>query len=171
MRRVLLLAALALAGCNPHTPSPRYAGAPMYLLDIQPRQLVGKWYEVASYPGPFQEGCSHTTASYSNRGDGTLGVVNTCRWAGRTVTVGGVATPNGPGKFKVRLDGVPFDGDYWVIGASRDGRTILVGTPSRIVGWVLHKDRHFTHEQRLWAREIFRKNGYDEAAMQRTDQR
>ena len=166
-----LTAALALAGCNPHTPSPRYANAPMYLLPIAPERLVGKWYEVATYPGPFQDGCTHTTATYVGRGNGTLGLTNRCLRAGREVMISGVATPDGPGKFKVKLEGVPFKGDYWVIGASRDGRTLLVGTPTRIAGWVLHRDRHFTPEQRLWAREIFRKNGYDEAAMQRTDQR
>lgn len=163
--------ALALAACDPHTPSPRYSDAPMYLLPIAPERLVGTWYEVATYPGPFQDGCTHTTATYSNRGDGTLGLVNRCQRAGREVTISGVATPDGPGKFKVQLQGVPFKGDYWVIGASRDGRTVLVGTPTRIAGWVLHRDRSFSVDQRLWAREVFRKNGYDEAAMQRTPQR
>ena len=166
-----MIAALALAGCDPHTPSPRYAQAPMYLLPIAPERLVGKWYEVATYPGPFQDGCTKTTATYSNRGDGTLGLVNRCLRDGQVVQISGVATPDGPGKFKVRLEGVPFAGDYWVIGASRDGRTVLVGTPTRIAGWVLHRDRSFSPEQRLWAREVFRKNGYDEAAMQRTAQR
>jgi len=171
MKRLLLLAVLALAGCDPHTPSPRYAGAPMYLLPIAPERLIGKWYEVATYPAPYEDGCTHTTATYSSRGDGTLGVVNRCRRDGGVVTIAGVATPDGPGKFKVQLAGVPFAGDYWVVGASRDGRTVLVGTPTRTAAWVLHKDRNFTRDQRLWAREIFRKNGYDEAAMQRTDQR
>ncbi len=167
----MLMATLALAGCDPHTPSPRYAGAPMSLLAIQPERLVGKWYEVASYPGPFQDGCTHTTATYGARIDGALDLVNRCKRAGREVVISGVATPAGPGKFKVKLEGVPFKGDYWVIGASRDGRTVLVATPSRIAGWVLHRDRTFTREQRVWAREVFRRNGYDEAAMQRTEQR
>ena len=140
----------------------------MYLMPITPERLVGKWYEVATFPGPFQEGCTRTTATYANRGDGRLGLVNRCVRAGREVTISGVATPDGPGKFKVKLEGVPFKGDYWVIGASRDGRTLLVATPTRIAGWVLHRDRYFSPEQRLWAREVFRKNGYDEAAMQRT---
>ncbi len=171
MKRLLVLAVLALAGCDPHTPSPRYANAPMYLLPIAPERLVGKWYEVATYPAPSEQGCTNTTATYTKRADGTLGVVNQCWRNGRMASIAGVASPNGPGKFKIHLEGIPFAGDYWVIGASRDGRTILVGTPTRTAGWVLHRDRHFTRNQRLWAREVFRKNGYDEAAMQRTDQR
>ncbi|MEF3048643.1 lipocalin family protein [Pseudotabrizicola sp. L79] len=172
MKRLITAAslALALAGCDPHTPTQQLSAAPMYLLPIAPERLVGTWYEVATFPGPFQDGCTQTSATYANRGDGTLGLTNRCVRNGREVRISGVATPNGPGKFKVRLQGVPFAGDYWVIGASRDGRTLLVGTPTRIAGWVLHRDRVFTPEQRRWAREVFRKNGYDEAAMQRTPQ-
>lgn len=173
MRAMGLLGAmaLALAACDLHTPTALVSDAPMYLVPITPDRLVGKWYEVATFPAPFQKGCTHTTAAYADRGDGRLGLVNRCRRDGRQVEISGVATPNGPGKFKVKLEGVPFAGDYWVIGVSRDGRTLLVGTPSRIAGWVLHKDRYFSPEQRRWAREVFARNGYDEAAMQRTDQR
>jgi apolipoprotein D and lipocalin family protein len=169
VKRLLLLGVLALAGCDPHTPSPRYADAPMYLLDIAPAQLVGSWYEVASFPAPFQGGCSHTTATYAPI-DGGLSVVNRCRKAGQVVQITGTAAKVGPGQFKVKLAGVPFAGDYWVIGQSRDGRTLLVGTPTRLAGWMLHRDRHVTRAERVWAAEVFRKNGYDEAALQRTPQ-
>lgn len=170
MKRLLLLSVLALAGCDPHTPSPRYASAPMYLLNIAPERLLGTWYEVASFPAPFQDGCSHTTATYGAI-EGGLSVVNRCRRGGQTVQITGTAAPVGPGQFKVKLDGVPFAGDYWVIGQSRDGRTLLVGTPTRLAGWMLHRDAHVTEAERRWAAEVFGKNGYDEAALQRTDQR
>jgi apolipoprotein D and lipocalin family protein len=58
-----------------------------------------------------------------------------------------------------------------VLGVSRDGRTVLVGTPSRLAGWVLHRDRHLSMTERDWAQKVFRRNGYDEAALQRTPQR
>lgn len=164
-------AAFALAACDPHVPSPRQYVTEMTLVSIAPKRLLGTWYEVATYPAPWQDGCTNTTATYSDAGDGTLGVTNRCRRDGRTVQITGTATPVGPGQFKVRLEGVPFAGDYWVVGVSKDGRTVLVGTPSRLAGWVLHRDRHFTREQRVWAAKVFRDNGYDEAALQQTDQR
>jgi apolipoprotein D and lipocalin family protein len=169
MKHLLLVAILALAGCDPHTPSPRYASEPMYLLDIAPERLVGKWYEVASFPAPFQDGCTHTTATYAPV-QGGLSVVNRCRREGRIVQIRGTAAKVGPGQFSVKLDGVPFAGGYWVIGQSRDGRTLLVGTPTRLAGWMLHRDAHVTRAERVWAAEVFRKNGYDEAALQRTPQ-
>ena len=88
-----------------------------------------------------------------------------------TEAIAGLATPVGPGQLTVKLDGVPIKGDYWVLGMSRDARTVYVGTPTRTAGWVLHRDRRFTEEQRRVAERLFRRNGYDEAALQRTDQR
>ena len=139
----------------------------MYLRDIAPVELVGTWYEVASFPAPFQGGCSQTTATYAPI-EGGLSVVNRCRRDGRVVEISGTAVRVGPGQFKVRLAGVPFAGDYWVIGQSRDGRTLLVGTPTRLAGWMLHRDRHVTAEERRWAAGVFAANGYDAAALQRT---
>ncbi|MCU0898902.1 MAG: lipocalin family protein [Cypionkella sp.] len=170
MKRILLLSVLALAACDPHTPSPRYATAPMYLLDIAPEALVGTWYEVASFPAPFQDGCTHTTATYAPI-EGGLSVDNRCRRGAQAVQITGTATKVGPGQFKVKLAGVPFAGDYWVIGQSRDGRTLLVGTPTRLAGWMLHRDAHVTPDERRWAADVFDRNGYDVAALQRTPQK
>jgi apolipoprotein D and lipocalin family protein len=165
------LAMCAMAACTPHVPSPAYHTAPMYLVGVAPARLSGTWYEVARYPAEFERDCTHVTATYTPRADGSLGVVNRCRRNGVTEAITGVAVPAGPGKLKVKLEGVPFAGDYWILGVSRDGRTVYVGTPLRNAGWVLHRHRRFTEEQRRVAERLFRKNGYDEAALQRTDQR
>ena len=85
--------------------------------------------------------------------------------------VNAIARPVGPGQFKVQVEGLPAPGDFWIIGVSRDGRTLLAGAPSRMAGWVLHRDRAMTEEERRWAARVFRQNGYDEAALQRTPQR
>ncbi len=172
MKRLVTWAVLVLlAGCTANAPTPAYLDDPMYLVDVAPTRLAGTWFEVARYPAAFERDCTHVTATYTARADGGLGVVNRCRRNGATEQIAGVATPVGPGQLKVKLDGVPIAGDYWVLGQSRDRRTIYVGTPTRTAGWVLHRDRRFTEEQRRAAERLFRKNGYDEAALQRTDQR
>ncbi len=75
MTRVLslpLFAALALflTGC-PDT-------EPVEAVDVE--RYLGLWYEVASYPAPFQEGCVATTAEYGATDDpAVISVVNRCR--------------------------------------------------------------------------------------------
>jgi apolipoprotein D and lipocalin family protein len=83
----------------------------------------------------------------------------------------GVAEIVAPGQLQVRLQGVPFPAKYWVLDISRDGRTLIVGTPARQGGWVLRRDPKVTPEQLFAAREVFERNGYDVAALQRTRQR
>jgi apolipoprotein D and lipocalin family protein len=171
MRKLAMMAALLLAACVPDYPSTRYATAPFYLQPVDAGVLAGTWYEIARFPGPFAQGCSHTTANYTAPVDGVVGVTNRCRVDGQTVQITGTAVPAGPGQFKVRLEGVPFRGDYWVLGVADRGQTLLVGTPSRRTGWVLHRDRRMTPQQIDHAEAVFRRNGYDIAALQRTDQR
>jgi apolipoprotein D and lipocalin family protein len=167
-----LVLTVALAGCVPHVPSPRYWDAPTTPVAVEPRALAGTWHEVAAFPAPFQQGCSHTTATYALQADGSLSVLNRCRRDGVVQQIAGVAVPVSPGVLKVRLQGVPFAGDYRVLGTLRQGRVVIVGTKSRVAGWVLSRDRHI-RDPKVYdqAREVFRRNGYDPAALERTDQR
>jgi apolipoprotein D and lipocalin family protein len=160
-----LVAALFLAGCATYgtgTDTPPVARA------VSLQLLEGTWYEVASFPGPFQSGCANTTATYEVRDDETVGVLNRCVRSGQMVSIAGTAREVGPGRLKVRLDGAPFAGDYWVLGLADDGKTLFVGTPSRIAGWVLSRDRVYSAEEEAAARMIFAQNGYDTRALVRT---
>jgi apolipoprotein D and lipocalin family protein len=163
---------LAASACEVFVPSSRYWGTPMFVVqNVQPGQLAGTWYEVASFPQAFQEGCGVTTATYGIREDGTLSVLNRCEVEGQPGTVreiAGTARMRGPGRFEVRLDGVPVPAGYWVLYLSPDGRTLIVGNPGRFGGWVLRRDRSVTPEILDNARAVFERNGYDVAALQRT---
>lgn len=174
MKLIPLLLALALSACAPFVPSSRYIGTPMFVVsNLEPARLIGTWYEVASFPAPFQAGCYATTAEYSARPDGRIGVRNSCRVVGQPGVVRqieGTAGAEGPGRLSVRLEGVPVAADYWILDISRDGRTLIVGTPNRLGGWVLHRDPRVSPEELDRARNIFRRNGYDVAALQRTRQ-
>ncbi len=172
MKFFALAVALVLSACAPFVPSSRYLGTPMFVVsNLQPGQLAGTWYEVASFPQRFQEGCGLTTATYALREDGTVGVRNRCEVEGQPGTVRqieGSARLVGPGRFEVRLDGVPVRARYWVLDISRDGRTLIVGNPNRLGGWVLRRSPSVSPEILDHAREVFRRNGYDVAALQRS---
>jgi apolipoprotein D and lipocalin family protein len=165
-----LAAGAAAAQTVSHTPSSRQWFQPMQLLAIDPDRLAGTWYEVARYPFGPQDGCRRTTATYTPQADGSLAVLNRCTRDGVVQEIAGVATPAGPGRLRVRLAGLPFVSDLRVLGMSRDGRTVYLGTFLRNAGWVLHRDRRFTEEERRVAAGLFRASGYDEAALQRTVQ-
>jgi apolipoprotein D and lipocalin family protein len=175
MKIFALAALLAFTACAPFIPSSRWVGSPMFVVsNFEAAQLKGRWYEVASFPTRFQAGCYATVAEYTARDDGLIGVRNTCRVEGQPGVIRqieGTATVVGPGQLQVRLDGVPFPAKYWVLGKSRDGRTLIVGTPTRQGGWVLRRDPGVTPEQLYEARGVFERNGYDVAALQRTRQR
>ena len=55
---LLTLGALAGSGCTgSHAPLPT-----VERVDLD--RYLGRWYEIARYPAPFQEGCTATTATY-----------------------------------------------------------------------------------------------------------
>jgi apolipoprotein D and lipocalin family protein len=175
MKALAFAALLAVTACAPFIPSSRWLGAPMFVVsNLEASQLAGRWYEVASFPARFQAGCYATVAEYTLRPDGTIGVRNQCRVEGQPGVIRqieGVAEIVAPGQLRVRLQGVPFPAKYWVLDISSDGRTLIVGTPTRQGGWVLRRDPGVTPEQLFAAREVFARNGYDVAALQRTRQR
>lgn len=110
-----------------------------------PRYL-GTWYEIASFPQSFQKGCVGTTATYSQRQNGDIDVLNQCRLNtldGKLKTAHGVAkvvdkTTNA--KLKVSFFW-PFYGKYWIIdlGQGQDYDYAVVGHPNRKYLWILSR--------------------------------
>src|SRR5215218_6430758 len=79
MLRRLLLALLILGGCAARPP----ADAPRTVAAVDLARYAGVWHEAARFPNWFQDGsgvsCADTTATYTQRPDGRVGVVNRCR--------------------------------------------------------------------------------------------
>jgi apolipoprotein D and lipocalin family protein len=107
-------------------------------------RYAGRWHEIARLPNWFQRGCaSDTTATYTLRPDGKIGVLNECRKAnGGVSTAKGtakVADPKGPNtKLKVTFFW-PFSGDYWIIDLDPEYRWAVVGEPARKYLWILSR--------------------------------
>lgn len=136
---VLMVLLLFFAGCAQVT------GPPLDTVDyVDLDRYLGKWYEIASYPAPFQEGCVATYAEYSLREDGKIRVVNRCS----------DKTPDGPERVAEGIARVvdeqtnaklkvsffwPFEGDYWIIDLDQDYQWAVVGEPSRRFLWILSR--------------------------------
>jgi apolipoprotein D and lipocalin family protein len=144
-RNMLLLAALAAATAFPAAAAGGVSAVPA--LDLS--RYAGQWHEIARLPMAFQRQCvAASTAHYTLRDDGMVGVRNACRNAsGQEVAAEGVARPvaGEPGKLQVRfapdmLRWLPFVwADYWVIDLDPGYQWAVVGEPRRRYLWVLSR--------------------------------
>ncbi len=107
-------------------------------------RYTGTWFEIASYPQTFQEGCTGTTATYTLREDGEVDVINRCRKGsldgeedsaeGRARVVDTITN--------ARLEVTffwPFWGDYWIIDLGESYEYAVVGHPGRDYLWILSR--------------------------------
>lgn len=162
------LALLALAACSG---SYRDASVPMTSMAVfDAERYAGRWYEVASFPTPFQAGCAQTTADYTLSGPETLSVRNACIKPDGPSEIEGTARLSGPGRLKVNLDGVPVTADYWILWIDEGYRTAVVGVPSGRAGWILNRDPQIPPDRLRAAREVLAFNGYDLSRLAMTPQ-
>ena len=113
-------------------------------------RYAGRWHEIARLPNCFQRSCVRSQAVYTPRGDGGIGVVNTCTTArGRCRRVEGRAEPvpcSGNARLRVRFEGlaalapVSSEGNYWIIALDDDYQWAMVGTPDRRFLWILARE-------------------------------
>lgn len=167
MKRVALFLILALAACTGSYRDTSVGMSSMAVFD--PARYAGTWYEIASFPVPFQAGCTDTKAEYGLSETG-LSVRNSCLQDGNRVVIDGTATVSGPGRLKVRLDGVPFPADYWVLWVDEGYRTAVVGVPSGRAGWILNRSPDIPDDRLRAAREVLAFNGYDLSRLVMTPQ-
>lgn len=172
MRKGMLIAfgglLICAAGCPSVTQEP-LAVVPSVDLD----RYIGKWYEIASYPAVFQAGCTGTTAEYTLRDDGRVGVLNTCyqgQLDGPVNTIQGTARvvdAETNAKLKVSFF-FPFEGDYWIIDLDEDYQWAVVGEPGRKFLWIL--SRTPTMDDVLYQLILDRlpDAGYDPSRLRRT---
>ncbi len=136
---------------------------------FEPSRYLGRWYEVARYPNPFQSNCSGAIAEYSAV-EGEIQVRNLCLDSNGAVIdeITGTVTDQGLGRLTVRLQGVPVAATYWVLWVDEGYRTAVVGTPNGRVGWILNRDPEIPSDRLVAAREVLDFNGYDLSRLQRS---
>ena len=141
---VTLTFGIALVGCS-KTTTERLQLPP---LDAVPKvnleRYLGTWYEIASYPQRFQEGCTGTTATYTLRSDGEIDVLNKCRKGGldgpEDAAEGRARVVDRKSNAKLEVSFFrPFWGDYWIIDLGPEYEYAVVGHPSRDYLWILSR--------------------------------
>ncbi|TPV94533.1 MAG: lipocalin family protein [Myxococcales bacterium FL481] len=134
----------AMSACSTTT-TERLALPPLQTVEsVDLSRYAGTWFEIASYPQRFQEGCTGTTATYKLRDDGEVDVINRCRQGsldGEGDSVKGrarVVDPSTNAKLEVTFFW-PFWGDYWIIDLGEDYEFAVVGHPGRDYLWILSR--------------------------------
>ncbi|NMM49073.1 lipocalin family protein [Marinigracilibium pacificum] len=142
--------------------------APLETVEVDVDKYVGKWYEIASFPNSFQEGCECTYAEYTKEDD-HINVYNYCIQKGKVNDINGKAFSAGKGKLKVQFFW-PFKGDYYVIDRGDNYEYALVGAPSRNSLWILSRTRQI--DDKLYNRlvELAESKGFDTSQLSKTPQ-
>ena len=118
-------------------------------VDLQ--KYAGKWYEIASFPQRFQQGCCGTTAEYTPTDKGFIVVENRCRkygLDGKMSYIKGkafVEKNSGNAKLKVQFFW-PFRGKYWIIDLADDYSYAVVGHPNRKYLWILSRNSSISED-------------------------
>ena len=139
---VLSLAALLnLSACSTAPPEGMSAVTPF---DIS--RYAGKWYEIARLDHSFERGLSDVSASYRQKEDGSLEVINRGYDSQRkdwNQAVGRALFTGDPQRasLKVSFFG-PFYGGYHVVALDQQGyRWSMVVGPNRDYLWILARDK------------------------------
>ncbi len=166
-----LLVLLGLAACGALSGGYRDQSATIASsASFDPTRYLGRWYEVARYPNPFQAECAGAYVDYSAGVAGEILVRNTCLdETGAAISeISGTAQVVGPGRLSVRLEGVPVAAPYWVLWVDEGYRTAVVGQPNGRAGWVLNRDPVIPQDRWTAAREVLDFNGYDLSRLERS---
>lgn len=176
---LLAIALSAAAGVVHAQPAPLQ---PLPSLAVAP--YMGTWYQVLWFPNFFQKQCiADTAATYRDRGDGTVEVINRCRTAdGKTDSIAGIARPPSgvsrieagdlkPARLEVsflpawlRWTGIGW-GAYWVVDLAPDGRYAIVSEASREYLWVLARQPALTSSDESAIRAKLQALGFDLAKL------
>lgn len=107
-------------------------------------QYLGTWYQIAGNPLPFDKDCFCSRQQLSLRQDGLVDVYNTCNKGavdGALSEIHGVATSlDSASNSKFEVDfGLPFKGQYWIIGLDAQYRFAVVSDPSKKSLYILSR--------------------------------
>jgi len=170
---VILFAGLSLVSC---ARVPVRENPPLQVVaHVDLKRYLGRWYEIARYPHSFEDKCFAVTADYKLLDDGSIQVINRCRFGGLD---GELKEAEGKAhvvdtETNARLEVTffwPFYGDYWIIELDESYRFVIVSEPKRQHLWILSRTPVMkeSHYQELI--EKLKTRGFDLSLLFKTPQ-
>lgn len=155
-RLTLCLILVACAAKPLEVPGFRASDSPIYsIASLRADQVTGRWVQVATFApqgrAPCGPGSVEIDATFQARWD-------LCLASGRVTGAGPMLT-SVAGRYD--LTGMP---PWWVLWADTDGRTLVIGTPSGKIGFVLNREAAIPADRLRAARDILQFNQYDMTA-------
>ena len=139
--------------------------------NVDLKQYLGRWYEVASIPQSFQKQCAKdTTADYAFGIKDRINVINSCVQSNGKMSVANgravVKDKKSNSKLKVTFVKLgfwifPLGGNYWILDVSPDYRYALIGDPTLKYAWILSRTSELSHSDFDYAETKFKSLGYD----------
>ena len=170
MHRLTILPLVLLAACGGKrdgmpesfrdTDTPIYSNA---VLD--PAELEGTWTQAATF-APEAGGCKPGTVRFGRPDGGAIPVTADLCLGGKSQKISGRAAMPVPGRLVPESVGSAAVADgigqaWWIVWADVDMRTLVIGTPSGEMGFILNRDGRLPADRLAAAREILEWNGYD----------
>lgn len=131
--------------------------------NLEPDDLLGRWYELARYDHRFERGMSHVEAIYTLNDDGTIRVENSGiedKSGKRVVKVGRAKWTDQPGRLRVSFFWI-FYADYNILEWGDKGEWMLVGSHSPKYLWILSRTPTLPPKELDYILELARLRGYD----------
>lgn len=134
----------------------------------------GLWYEIARLPNSFEKGLECVTATYTQKSNGKIEVLNKgfASEKGRFKTAKGTArVPDSmfPGRLKVTFFW-PFSENYYIISLDENYRYALVGDPTRRYLWVLSRTKELDASIYDDLLHLAKNNGFDTSRVLKINQ-
>ncbi|MFW5886869.1 MAG: lipocalin family protein [Bacteroidota bacterium] len=137
-------------------------------------KYMGKWYEIAAFPQPYEKNCACVTAEYNLTAKGYVKVVNKCRKkdSKKWKSIKGKAfVQEGSENSKLKVQFFwPFRGDYYIIDLAKDYSYAVVGSPDRESLWVLGRKPEMEDSTLKKLKKVATGKGFDVNKLQETDQ-
>lgn len=116
-------------------------------------KIMGTWYSLGTTPAPYQTECYSAVAQYSKREDGTIKVINTCKYVEQKEkgkihkkerSIEG-SLRKGKKTFQVSFF-KPFWSDYNIILLEKDYKYMVVANKDKDQMWILSRSESVPNE-------------------------
>lgn len=129
--------------------------------DVNLKDFMGQWYEIARFDHSFERGMTDVTATYKLLPDGTIEVINRGIKDGKKKeAIGKAKMTDTPGRLRVSFFWI-FYSDYNILAMGENREWVLIGSHSPKYLWILSRTPQLPPATLNYIMALARQKGYD----------